>query len=119
MMTTNNSIKVNPASPPKERPRSRDSRDVAKRISRDRLGRGARGLVSPYATRVVSERTPRPTRPKRLLMRAVGSRKGSPTPARPAPAASKRNLVDRKNGEHHGDDDEGHQHTHAEDDDRL
>src|SRR5262245_3870627 len=123
MMTTSSSISVNPPSPrttPSREPRSRRaSRDFASRASGERPGECARGWAGPPATRVVSERTPPSICLNLALMRAVGLREARPTPSRTRPAASKRNLVDRKYRQHHRDDDEGHKDSHAKDDDRL
>src|SRR5437899_4903528 len=119
MMTTSSSISVNPASPPSWPRSRRGSRDFASRVPGRRRGWCGRGWPSPPATRVVSARTPMRIRSRLALMRAVASPEGSATPSRTTPAAAQRYLVNRKDREHHRDDDEGDEHAHAEDDDRF
>src|SRR5262245_46724853 len=123
MMTTSSSISVNPASPrttPSREPRSRRrSRDFTSRTQGARPGGSPGAWANPSATRVVSARTPPSLSLNLTPMSAVGLRKGTPTSSRTAPAASKRNLVDRENRQHHSDDDEGNKDSHAKNDDRL
>src|SRR5439155_9698248 len=49
----------------------------------------------------------------------ASSQPGPASPSRTGETTSQRYLVDRKDSEHHSDDDEGHQHPHGEDDDWL